>query len=405
MALWRSHQVTIVTVFIVAVIIFFVGVYYNSPYRWTYSQAYPKPAANGALSWTFDPARDSRRYGLNQSQCDAAFAKLWLELDRAAHHQDKTGKIMPEEHGISWSRQGTVRAMIHNHQVKGCTRSDFRERSNAILHSIHRALIAYPDPVPNIEFSFNIEDIPNDDETPTGTTWALTRRKDQQHLWLMPDFGYWSWFGGVVGSYERVLDKIAEGKRLFMEKDQRVVWRGAGLNEQRKTLLEVSKGRAWADIESIVWDDDPDKRKEMLPIHDHCRYMFVIHTEGRSYSGRLKYLLNCGSVVIIPEPLTWVEYFHHLLIPDGPRQNYVSVKADFSDLEEKINYYLSHLDEAQRIADNSVTTFRERYLTPAAQACYWRKLFEVWAAHSSEPEMYRKGEEKKWRGIPFETYM
>lgn len=110
---------TIVTVFIVAVIIFFVGVYYNSPYRWTYSQAYPKPAANGALSWTFDPARDSRRYGLNQSQCDAAFAKLWLELDRAAHHQDKTGKIMPEEHGISWSRQGTVRAMIHNHQVRG----------------------------------------------------------------------------------------------------------------------------------------------------------------------------------------------------------------------------------------------------------------------------------------------
>lgn len=100
-----------------------------------------------------------------------------------------------------------------------------------------------------------------------------------------------------------------------------------------------------------------------------------------------------------------MEYFHHLLIPDGPEQNYVRVKADFSDLEEKINYYLSHLDEAQRIADNSAATFRERYLTPAAQACYWRKLFEEWAAHSSEPEMYRKGGGKKWRGIPFESYM
>lgn len=134
--------------------------------------------------------------------------------------------------------------------------------------------------MPNIEFSFNIEDIPNDEETPTGITWALTRRKNQQHLWLMPDFGYWSWAADVVGSYEKVLDKIAEDERLFMEKDQRAVWRGAGFNEQRKTLLEVSKGRPWADIESIVWDDDPDKRKGIIPIHDHCRNMFVIHTEG-----------------------------------------------------------------------------------------------------------------------------
>lgn len=119
MAFWRSHQVTIIAVFIVAIIILFVGVYYNSPYRFTSSQAWPKPPAYDALSWTFDPVRDSRRYGLNQSQCDAAFAKLWPELDRAGHHQDKTGKIKPNSSSIAWSRQGTVRAMIHNHQVKG----------------------------------------------------------------------------------------------------------------------------------------------------------------------------------------------------------------------------------------------------------------------------------------------
>jgi hypothetical protein len=108
--------------------------------------------------------------------------------------------------------------------------------------------------------------------------------------------------------------------------------------------------------------------------------------------------------VIIPE-LEWVEYFHHLLIPDGPQQNYVKVKADFSDLAEKMDYYLTHLKKAERIANNNVATFRHKYLTPAAQACYWRKLLHTWSKHSFEPEFYREGDEKRWRGIPYETYM
>ncbi|KAL5363042.1 hypothetical protein BJX96DRAFT_155061 [Aspergillus floccosus] len=32
-------------------------------------------------------------------------------------------------------------------------------------------------------------------------------------------------------------------------------------------------------------------------------------------------------------------------------------------------------EKAQRIADNSVKTFREHYLTPAAKVCYWRALW------------------------------
>lgn len=37
---------------------------------------------------------------------------------------------------------------------------------------------------------------------------------------------------------------------------------------------------------------------------------------------------------------------------------------------------------AERIANNSVSTFRERYLTPAAEACYWRALWSGWARAS-----------------------
>jgi hypothetical protein len=55
--------------------------------------------------------------------------------------------------------------------------------------------------------------------------------------------------------------------------------------------------------------------------------------------------------------------------------------------------------------------FRDRYLTPAAQACYWRKLFNAWATVGFEPELYRTVKDKqgkvwrKSRGTPFETFV
>ena len=39
--------------------------------------------------------------------------------------------------------------------------------------------------------------------------------------------------------------------------------------------------------------------------------------------------------------------------------------------------------KAEMIANNNVETFRERYLTQAAEACYWRALWEGWSQVSN----------------------
>lgn len=44
-----------------------------------------------------------------------------------------------------------------------------------------------------------------------------------------------------------------------------------------------------------------------------------------------------------------------------------------------MEHLLSNQDLAERIANNNVKTFRERYLTKAAEACYWRELWASWA--------------------------
>lgn len=78
-------------------------------------------------------------------------------------------------------------------------------------------------------------------------------------------------------------------------------------------------------------------------------------------------------------------------------------------------------DFARAIAAESVSTFRDRYLTPAAEACYWRRLIHAWASvQAFEPRLYdydgevdvevvqgetvRKGDGRRRRGMSWERY-
>lgn len=142
--------------------------------------------------------------------------------------------------------------------------------------------------------------------------------------------------------------------------------------------------------------------------HKNWRNSIRVHTLtlciiGRSYSGRGKYLQNCNSVVIMHRR-TWIEPHHPLLVSSGPLQNFVEVETDFSDLEQKVMALLQDPDQAQQIAERGIETFRDRYLTPAAQACYWRQMFSGWAKVSLTPEKWEIEEmsgRKKTRGVPF----
>jgi hypothetical protein len=73
---------------------------------------------------------------------------------------------------------------------------------------------------------------------------------------------------------------------------------------------------------------------------------------------------------------------------------------------------LDHPEKARRIADNSVQVFRERYLTQAAEACYWRRLFRRWKdVMAWEPLLYSGVEvgdrvkRKQKRGVRYETFV
>ncbi|KAH7114504.1 DUF821 domain-containing protein [Dendryphion nanum] len=362
-------------------------------------------------TWKYDPKRDGRRNGLSYAQCNSAFSGMYKDLESSVSHRRSIGDVTEEDVDLEWKKTGAVRAMIYDQKLhiletKFSSSGYDQERALAVLHSLDRAVTSSPEPIPNVEFGFSVSDIADKSHS-HHTIWALSRLVKDEKTWLMPDFGYWSWPLELVGGYEEIRAEISENEPPWGNKVAKLLWRGsAKTNSVRADLLRVSKGKIWADVHDVQWKNRTDVGEEESPvaIPEHCDYQFLIQTEGRSYSGRGKYLLNCRSVVFIHKQ-EWIEPHHALLVSFGPDQNFVEVERNFSDLEVKVEELLKDPDRASKIAENSVATFRDRYLTPAAQACYWRQLLRSWADVSFDPQGWEiLNGRKKVRGVPFETF-
>ncbi|KAF2164653.1 hypothetical protein M409DRAFT_25047 [Zasmidium cellare ATCC 36951] len=404
----------------------YVGSYRPEPQEHE-SHGKPKEDRPGKHNnWHFDYKRDGRNYGLSEEQCDIAFPGLYKEIDRAvAHRLEKWGKITPDEVEVEWRGDGIVRAMIHDNQLyivdpHAVTDHNHRPRTISTLNAIHRAITAYPGKLPDIEFSFTVHDFALHDQYGKETTWAYTRRAHQEKLWLMPDFGLWAWPDVGLRSYAELQEVLEHEEDEFVDKVPKLVWRGSlavGSKDVRHGLVEHSEGKPWSDVQTLDWSNKTNIEERLLTMQDHCSYMFVAQTEGNTYSGRLKYLLNCHSILFSHE-LEWIELYHHLMKKEGPDQNYIQVKRDFSDLPGHMKKLSkpANFPESQKIADNARRTFRERYLTPAAEACYWRAMIRGWASvQGFTPEFWvevkefdkvaqKEKKKRKPRGAPFEAY-
>jgi hypothetical protein len=368
--------------------------------------------------WAYNPSVHANDYSLTGPQCRSAFPKLFVELDKSvALYRDKP--ITFKSIDARPHTDGQVRVLIHKGRMRilefgWMNRTESRAKST--LSGIYRAIMAAPDrsQIPDVEFIFDTEDYTEEENAHLGPIWTYTKREQDKGNWLMPDFGYYSW-PEIVGEYDEIRERIqaVDEATAFPHKDPRLIWRGAVNTspEIRGALVNESAGMKWSDVRALDWTKKEDIKKNLIKMEDHCKYQFVAHTEGRSYSGRGKYLLNCNSV-FFTHPLAWIEAHHAamncatFLPDDDPIANCVQVKQDWSDLGEKIEYLLEHPEQTERIARKGVEDFRDRYLTPAAEACHWREMIKGWSEVTTfVPEYYEEIEKRKARGIAWESFI
>ena len=362
---------------------------------------------NTSATWTFDPIKDAENYGLSEAECSSAFPKLYDSIeDMVGRHE--TNPIKTISNVRDPAVRGTVTAMVYQGELYVIDDSGMTDyygtRLFATLESLHRALVSFPHraQLPNCEFIICW----NDQPSPGAGVWGYTKKDEPKFAdtWLMPDFGFFSWPEPKTGAYTEVRRAIRrlEMDQPFEKKVPKLVWRGARLVEDRNKLLKQSEGKPWADVQSINWQDKEDLKKHRLSMPDHCRYMFVAHVSGFSWSGQGKYVRNCHSV-FVSHTLEWREIYDSALVYSGPEQNAVRVADDWSDLEVTMKALLANTTMAKTIADNARDVLRDRYLTPAAEACYWRRLIQGYASVSFDPKLY-EADGKTLRGVPYESF-
>ncbi|KAI1779164.1 glycosyl transferase family 90-domain-containing protein [Hypoxylon cercidicola] len=381
-------------------------------------------------SWNTERDRDN--LFLDRSRCRAAFPGLFDDIDRLVADRRSKPITITEMENLSGQEENWMKANTRDHavgyidngniHVTSYRRSTF-SRALASVHALHRAVITAPEPIPDIVFNL----LPGD-STKNASVWGLCRHMGDNITWLMPDFGFWAWPEPGVGSYIKVQQEAREMEQgvpvprdaleaaspespaetatvyTWANKIPKLVWRGAVyINEyQRKKLMDVAKDQPWADVRDIVWTGPGKPPANLLSVSEFCKYKYIMYVEGHAYSGALRSQQNCRSVIVAP-PLNWTTHYQHLMRRDGPGQNYVEVAKDFGNLAETIAWLEQNPEAAERIADNSARTFRDRYISRAAEACYWRELVHGWAEVSEKPRIWERRDGKwKRRGAPFE---
>jgi len=96
----------------------------------------------------------------------------------------------------------------------------------------------------------------------------------------------------------------------------------------------------------------PDKTKhpewtvKPTTIGRHLDYKFILCLEGNDVATNLKWVMSSNSLAVMPRPKYETWFMEGTLRPDV---HYLCIKDDYSDLEERLNFYIQHPEQARKI--------------------------------------------------------
>lgn len=80
--------------------------------------------------------------------------------------------------------------------------------------------------------------------------------------------------------------------------------------------------------------------------YDHLTCKFIMCLEGNDVATNLKWVMSSNSLAVMPKPRYETWYMEGALVPN---YHYVEIRPDYADLEERLQYYIDHPDEAEAI--------------------------------------------------------
>ena len=137
----------------------------------------------------------------------------------------------------------------------------------------------------------------------------------------------------------------------YQSKINQVVWRGPAHQPWRIEFLNNFYGKTRCDVGRT--DKNPDgihQRKPWMSVTEQLNYKFILSIEGNDVATNLKWIMSSNSLCFMTRPTKETWFMEGLLKAD---HHYVMLKNDYSDLIEKMDYYLAHEEEALAIIQNA----------------------------------------------------
>ena len=145
--------------------------------------------------------------------------------------------------------------------------------------------------------------------------------------------------------------------KKFENKKNQAVWRGdIRNNPNREYFVKNFYKTPLFNIGQTSPKQDVPWMKIFMSIKDQLDYKFIFCLEGKCISTNLYWAMSSNSVCIMPKP-KYESWFMEGKLKDGV--HYIKVKDDFSDAEEKIEFYINENDKCLEIIDNAQKFVRQ----------------------------------------------
>ncbi len=137
----------------------------------------------------------------------------------------------------------------------------------------------------------------------------------------------------------------------FTQKKDMLVGRAVVRREHRIRFYEMYFNHPMCNLGQINKGSKTDQWvKNKLTIDEHLTYKFILCLEGNDVASNLKWVMSSNSLAVMPKPKYETWFMEGTLVPN---HHYVLIKDDYSDLEERLTYYIRHPEEAQKIISNA----------------------------------------------------
>jgi len=176
--------------------------------------------------------------------------------------------------------------------------------------------------------------------------------------------------------------RFVHDEKAFAEKKNMLVSRTTWCNARphRRRFCEMFWDHPMCNIgksQAEPNEDFPESIKGFLSIEEQLDYKFVACIEGMDVATNLKWVMSSNSVAVSTPMIYETWYMEGRLIPD---YHYIEVKPDYSDLIEKIEYYIAHPSEAETIIEHAhewVKQFQNPRIELATQLAVAQKYFDL----------------------------